>query len=144
MNGAIYLLDTNIISEAIKPVPNKMVMETLNEKISFCKIPALCWHELLFGMSRLEDGKKKNIIQEYLFDFVQKNFPIISYDNHAAWIHADIRARLEKEGVAAPLVDSQIASIAVANNMILVTRNLKDFTPMQKVTPLLLENWFGE
>ena len=69
-------------------------------------------------------------------------FEIIQYDNHAAWIQADIRSRLKENGTPIEFDDTQIASIAVSNCMILVTRNTKHFEPIQKVSPLMLENWF--
>lgn len=39
-------------------------------------------------------------------------------------------------------MDAQIASVAIANNLILVTRNQKDFEPIATVSTLMLENWF--
>ena len=64
------------------------------------------------------------------------------YDNHAAWIHADIRARLADEGTPIDFQDTQIASIAMSNNMVLVMRITEHFEPIQKVFLLMLENWF--
>ena len=137
-----YLLDTNIISELMKATPNKTVAEKAVEYESLCAIPSTTWNELLFGVQRIAEGKKKSLIFENLIDDIQANFPIINYDNHAAWIHADIRARLANSGTPIDFQDTQIASIAVSNNMILVTRNTKHFEPIQKVSPLMLENWF--
>jgi tRNA(fMet)-specific endonuclease VapC len=137
-----YLLDTNIISELMKATPNKTVAEKVVEYESLCAIPSTTWNELLFGVQRMAEGRKKSLIFEDLIDGIQANFPIINYDNHAAWIHADIRARLADDGTTIDFQNTQIASIAVSNNMILVTRNTKHFEPIQKVSPLMLENWF--
>ncbi len=137
-----YLLDTNIISELMKATPNKAVAEKTVEYENLCAIPSTTWNELLFGVQRLAEGKKKTLIFENLIDDIQANFPIVNYDNHAAWIHADIRASLANSGTSIDFQDTQTASIAVSNNMILVTRNTKHFEPIQKVSPLMLENWF--
>ena len=75
---------------------------------------------------------------------VQATFEIIQYDSHAAWIQADIRSRLKEAGTPVDFPDTQIASIAIANNMVLVTRNIKHFEPIQQVAPLMLENWFED
>lgn len=77
-----------------------------------------------------------------LIDDIQANYPIIQYDNHAAWIQADICYRLEEKDTPIDFQDTQIAAIAVSNNMVLVTRNTKHFVPIQEVSPLMLENWF--
>ena len=77
-------------------------------------------------------------------DFIQSNYEILPFDVHASWINSDIRERLEKKGRKAPLADSMIAATAIANNMILVTRNVKDFEDIKEVSALMVENWFEE
>lgn len=137
-----YLLDTNIISEMFRPKPNPLVFKKLEEYEKLCSLPSTAWNELLFGVNTMASGKKRDYIFSKLVDDIQANYEIIQYDNHAAWIHADIRSRLKEQGIGIDFQDSQIASIAVSNNMILVTRNTKHFEPIQKVSPLMLENWF--
>ena len=139
-----YLLDTNIISELMKATPNPKVVKKINSYENLCAIPSTTWTELLYGVNIMKSGKKRDFIFDYLVEMVQSRFEIIQYDNHAAWIHGDIRSRLHEAGSPVDFPDSQIASIAVANNMILVTRNTKHFEPIQKVSPLMLENWFED
>ena len=52
---------------------------------------------------------------------MQDAFPVIPYDIHAASINADITSLLLQLGKPTPILDTQIASIAIANNLILVT-----------------------
>ena len=137
-----YLLDTNIISEMFRPKPNPLVFKKLEEYEKLCSLPSTAWYKLLFGVNIMASGKKRDYIFSKLVDDIQANYEIIQYDNHAAWIHADIRSRLKEQGIGIDFQDSQIASIAVSNNMILVTRNIKHFETIQKVSPLMLENWF--
>ena len=137
-----YLLDANIISEIMCTEPDKNVVKNLSERDKLCAISATTWNELIYGVNVMEEGKKKKLIFDDLVDDIQANYEIIPYDNHAALIHADIRARLKEKGITIDFQDSQIASIAVSNNMILVTRNIKLFEPIQEVSPLMLENWF--
>ena len=137
-----YLLDTNIISEIMKAKPDENVLKQFTEHEKLCAISSTSWNELLYGVNTMAAGKNRDLIFDDLVDDIQANFEIIQYDNHAAWIHADIRSRLKEHGIGIDFQDSQIASIAVSNNMILVTRNIKHFEPIKKVSPLMLENWF--
>ena len=137
-----YLLDTNVISEIIKAKPDENVLRNFAEHEKLCSISSTTWNELLYGVNIMPAGKKRDLIFNDLIDDIQANYEIIHYDNHAAWIHADIRSRLKEIGLGIDFQDSQIASIAVANNMILVTRNIKHFEIIQQVSPLMVENWF--
>lgn len=137
-----YILDTNVISEIFKPLPNENVMRKFREYSNLCVLGSTTWNELLFGVNSMASGKMRDYIFDKLVDDIQSHLEIINYDNHAAWIHADIRSRLKEIGNPISFDDTQIASIALANCMVLVTRNTKHFEPIQKVSPLMLENWF--
>ena len=102
------------------------------------------YSEPITGVKRMTDEAKKALLLEDLIDDIQANYPIISYDKHAAWIQADICARLAEASQPIDFQDTQIASIAIANNMILVTRNTSRFEAIQKVAQLTVENWFEE
>lgn len=143
MSSPIYLLDTNIISELGKVKANQAVVEKVAQNKSQCAISTTTWNELLFGLQNMGDGKKKDFYFRFIVDYIQSEYPIISYDNHAAWIHADIRSRLRNAGTPQDFQDTQIASIAISNQMILVTRNTKHFEPIQRVNSCFyVENWF--
>ena len=137
-----YLLDSNIVSEIIKPLPDFNVIKKLVEHSSDCAICSPSWHELLFGMYRMPEGMNKKSLEKYLVDDVMENFKVLTYTKRSAEIHADIRAKTEKIGKPAPFADSLIASIALANHMVLVTRNTKHFEAIQEVSELQVENWF--
>ncbi len=135
----IYLLDTNIVSEPLKPVPNSRVLERIGRYDGMMAIPSVVWHELLFGVDRLPQGARKRRLRAYLHEVVAPSLPVVSYDDHAAWVHASFRAVLEAEGKIQGFADGIIAATAIANNLILVTRNTDDFTD---VPNLYIENWF--
>ena len=139
-----YLLDTNIISELMKQQPDKHVIAKIKEYERFCALSSTSWNELLYGINIMSAGRKRDFYFDTLVDKIQAEFDIIQYDNHAAWIQADIRSRLKENGTPVEFDDTQIASIAVSNGMILVTRNKKHFEPIQKISPLMLENWFED
>ena len=123
-----YLLDTNIVSEPVTSEPNKRVLSRLEREGESCAIASQVWHELLFGARRLPRGKRREALEAYLSEVIRPSFPILPYGEEAAGWHALERARLEKQGRPAPHVDGQIAAIAFANGLQLVTRNVKDFS----------------
>ncbi|MBO6219241.1 MAG: hypothetical protein J6N81_06685 [Treponema sp.] len=93
-------------------------------------------------MYRLEDGHNKRYLQDFLRNDIESEFKIKTYTKRAAEIHAELRAKLEKLGKPTQLDDSMIAAIALANHMVLVTRNAKHFEAIQEVSDLQVENWF--
>lgn len=138
----IYLLDTNIISEPTKSEPEEKVLTLLDGKGEFSTICSTVWFELLKGIAILPEGRKKTELEHFATDYVQFNFDIFPYDSHCASIQADIYARMLKNGTPVSVFDMQIAATALANNLIVVTRNAKDFEPIQKEFSLMVENWF--
>lgn len=135
----IYLLDTCIISEPVKPLPAARVIRCLEKYGDVSALAAPVLHEVLYGVNRLSEGKQKWMLKKYVHDIVLRQFPIVFYDEHAVWIHSDFRSKLECAGRTISFIDGMIASIAIANNMVLVTRNTADFEGIQT---LMLENWF--
>ena len=93
------------------------------------------------GASRMPDGKRKDFIMDFYINSVQKSYSFVDFDIHAATIYSDLKTRLEKIGKPAQELDLQIAACAIANNLILVTRNKKDFLNIQEVSNLMIENW---
>ncbi|WP_454739709.1 PIN domain-containing protein [Cupriavidus necator] len=134
-----WLLDTNIVSEAMRPRPEVAVMENLARYEGELAIPAPVWHELRFGWLRMPDGQRKDAVGRFVQDVVG-TLPVLPYDAAAARIHAELRHSRERAGFTLPFVDGQIASVAVAHGLTLVTRNTKDFA---ELTGLRLANWFG-
>lgn len=122
-----YLLDTNVISEPLRPNPAAGIMRRLREHENEIAIPAPVWHELRFGSSRLTQSRRRDVLERYIEDVVLASFPVLDYDREAADWHALERARLEAAGKTPPFIDGQIAAIAHVNGLILVTSNPTDF-----------------
>ena len=133
-----YLLDTNVISEATRPIPNPNIVRKLTEHQREIATAAVVFHELLYGCLRLPESQKRKFLLEYINQIPLK-MPILSYDPLAAQWHAEERARLSKVGKTPAFADGQIASIAYSNNLVLVTNNVSDF---QFFDGLRIENWF--
>jgi tRNA(fMet)-specific endonuclease VapC len=136
-----YLLDTNIVSEPVTPIPNRRVLTKLKKYEHELSTAAPVWHELVFGYERLPQSKKRTAIGEYLHQVVRASIPILPYDEVAATWHAEERNRLSAAGRSPSFIDGQIAAVAHANRLTLVTRNVRDFAGFRG---LKVENWFDE
>lgn len=138
----IYLLDTNIVSEFSKERPNEQVLDYYNVRKDYCAISSVTWQELIYSVSRMPNGKKKNTISSFI-ENLKKNIEIIPYDEFAASICGEVQSNAEQAGKKLPYCDSQIAATAISNGMILVTHNTEDFSYMEEKTFLRMEDWFA-
>lgn len=138
----MYLLDTNIISEPAKAKANPVVTEKILENIEYSCISSVVWAETLSGIKSLPDGNRKDMLFDYAINQIQKLYEILPFDDFAASIYSDLISRLQTKGKMSQKLDLMIASTAIANNLILVTRNTSDFQPIKEVSNLMLENWF--
>jgi predicted nucleic acid-binding protein len=121
----IYLLDTNVISETIKPKPNKKVIEWLESIPSHhFALSVISLGEIRKGVEKLQDlSKKTKIIQWLEIDLIASfTGRIIVIDEKVVekWGYICAKATL-------PAVDALIAASALTNNLKIVTRNTNDF-----------------
>jgi Predicted nucleic acid-binding protein, contains PIN domain len=141
----VYLLDTCVVSEATKPHPSEALLGQLAKHEGICAITSIVLHELRYGIERLPEGHKKRRLFAYLNDVVLPYLPIFPYDDHAALLHAEIRVEAaeptdaDSAGRTIPFVDGMIAAVAMANNLVFITRNVDDFRGINR---LMIENWF--
>ncbi|WP_414545320.1 type II toxin-antitoxin system VapC family toxin [Nostoc sp. CCY0012] len=133
-----FLLDTNILSEPARPIPNANVLHQIDIHKSEVAVSSVVVHELLHGCLRLPESKRREYLRNYIYESVL-NLPVFDYDLKAAQWHAQERVRLSQIGKTPAFVDGQIASIACSNNLVLVTNNVSDF---EFFNGLNVENWF--
>jgi len=133
-----YLLDTNVLSEAVKAFPDRYVMKMLEKHQDEIVTAAPVWHELLYGCLRLPVSPKRKMLEAYLEDVVFQSMDILPYDERAAEWHAEQRSKLSLHGKMPSFVDGQIAAITSVNDLILVTRNTQDFKSFDNFRVL---NW---
>ncbi len=120
-----YLLDTNIISETIKPKPNIQLIEWLKQVPSdSLYLSALSIGEIRKGIEMLSASKKKDALTLWLERdlMLMFNGRIVKIDTRVAEIWGQISAQHRT-----PVIDGLIAASAIANNFKLVTLNTKDF-----------------
>ena len=122
-----YLLDTNVVSELAKQNPNEDVVKYLNSHDELW-ISAIVVEELELGVQLLPEGRRRNVLREWLSQFLT-NFEgrIATIGKPEAEWAAVFQARAHLSGRALELGDALIAGTAMANAMAIVTRNVKDF-----------------
>jgi tRNA(fMet)-specific endonuclease VapC len=125
--GLKYLLDTNILSEPVKKLPDQNVLKALDKYAGEYCTCVTVWHELVYGIELLDHSKKKD------------SLTVLPYEKTSANWFAKERARLSKIGIITPMADGEIAAISAANSLTLVTRNANDF---ENFNGLIIENWF--
>ena len=124
-----YLLDTCVISELVRPRPDENVINwinnTPNERLFLSVITI---GEIRKGITKLPESKKKNQLANWLDtlleDYQKKIYPI---NLQVAENWGIIQGKADNDGTPLASVDSLIASIAYTHNLIVVTRNEKDF-----------------
>lgn len=131
-----YLLDTNVLSEGMRPQPDSRVIEWLNTHQEESAISSLTLAELARGAEAVADGKGKNELLR-LLRFMQEDFAdaILPFDDAAAWEWARYCKRAKDEGYTMTVMDSLIAATALANDLTVVTRNIADFPGLAVVNP---------
>jgi toxin FitB len=124
-----YLLDTCVISELVKPFPNGKVINWLrNTPDDRLFLSVVTIGEIRKGISKLGESKKKTLLTNWLNTLIQDyQNRIYSIDLMVAENWGNLQGMAEKTGNPMSSFDSLIAAIAYTHNLVLVTRNEKDF-----------------
>lgn len=125
-----YLLDTCAISEIIRPNPNKSFIQWLdsqNENNMFLSLLTL--GELYKGTFKLKNQDRQKSLLTWIEHNLKLRFHgrIISLDESIIFQWGKVNGESEQNGIKLPIMDSLISAIAITNNLIVVTRNEKDF-----------------
>ena len=123
-----YLLDTNIISEIVSKNPNEKVLNFLEKNKDNLYLSVVTIGEINAGIEKLDNSKRKDKLKLWLQDLLNKfEDKIINIDIYVMLLWGEISSTLKKQGIIISIMDCLIASCAIKENMILVTRNEKDF-----------------
>lgn len=126
----MIILDTNVISEPMKPEPNTKVVEWLNGQHNMALFTTTVnVMELRFGLERLPDGKRKADLWKAL-EFTLSllvGSRILPFDRSAADEAARIAATTEAAGKKVGVADGQIAAVAKTRGFSVATRDVEPF-----------------
>jgi len=129
-----YLLDTCLISELVKKVPNSAVVSWLDEQDEQSLfLSVLTIGELQKGISKLLDSPRKDELQAWIEHDLALRFMgrIIDIEMEVVLIWGRLQGESERKGESLPVMDSLIAATAKAHGLVVVTRNVKDIERCQ-------------
>jgi toxin FitB len=139
----MIVLDTNIVSEAMKPEPNPSVRAWLNDQaIETLYLSSVTLAELLFGVAALPAGKRKDMSAQAL-DGLTGLFRdrVLPFDIDAAHHYAKLAVMAKVGGRGFPTPDGYIAAIAASRGFIVASR---DMAPYEAAKVTVINPWEGQ
>ncbi len=131
-----YLLDTDTLIYVFKRAGN--CLARLNPQIdSDVAISTISLFELEYGMGKSD----KRIKMDSYVSSLCRRYAVLDFDRAASVQAGAMRALLHTRGTPIGPYDVQIAGIALANNLTVVTRNVREF---ERVPGLRVENWYDQ
>ena len=129
-----FLLDSTTVIYFFKYAGQVREHMRQHEDQDFKLCTPVLW-ELLTGANKSRDSST----QHARLALFQARFELLPFDPAAARHAAQVRAQLEAQGTPIGAIDTMIAGVALANGLILVTRNVREFA---RVPGLQIQNWF--
>ncbi len=126
----MILLDTNVLSEVVRPVPHEGVLAWLDSlDATKTATTATTVAELLYGVARLPEGRRKQRLSEEVRAQIEDDLEgrVEPFDRVAAAHYADIVSQRDRAGRPIRVADAQIAAICRKHAATLATRNVADF-----------------
>jgi predicted nucleic acid-binding protein len=136
----MIVLDTNVISEAMKPEPHPAVRSWLNAQATeTLYLSSVTLAELLFGIRALPAGKRKDMLAQTL-DGLLGLFRdrVLPFDTEAARRYADLAVLAKATGRGFPTPDGYIAAIAASRGFLVASR---DTAPYAAVKVTVINPW---
>jgi len=140
----MILLDTNVLSELMRPAPEPRVVRWLDS----CSgedvwVSAVTEAEILLGIQLLPKGRRRDGFTDLAGRMFEVDFSgrCLPFDTGAAVAYADIVATRTRLGSPISVEDAQIAAIARAGGLALATRNIKDFAGIEGLR--VIDPWSG-
>jgi toxin FitB len=126
----MIILDTNVLSEALKPNPNPQVLAWIGSRNARTLFTTSTTEaEIRFGVARLPEGQRKTGLSKVINEVFTVDFTnrVLPFDSRCAVSYAQIASNRERLGHPISQFDAQIAAIAVTNGFAIATRNVSDF-----------------
>lgn len=127
----MILVDTNVVSEVMRPRPSGAVLDWLNRTpTANLYVSSISIAEIEFGLQSLPDGQRRDFLTKRFEQFIEQGFEhrTLDFDATAALAYGEIMSRCRRTGRAMSILDGQIAAIASIHHATLATRNVGDFS----------------
>ena len=137
----MIVLDTNVISELMRPTPNATVVDWLDRQpTQSIWTASICVFEIHMGLSQLPDGRRRHELETRFKQVLQEDLVgrVLDLDTTAAFASADIASKNQSQGKPIELRDLLIAGTVTARRGTLATRNTKHFVNTEV---LLINPW---
>ena len=125
-----FLLDTNVVSEWVKPQPHSGVVAWLAEvDEDRVFMSAASFAEIRYGIERMPGGRRRERLAAWLADELPTRFEgrVLGIDRRIAEAWGVVMARGQRSGLAVGTMDAFFAATAEVHGLTLVTRNVRDF-----------------
>jgi predicted nucleic acid-binding protein len=126
----MIILDTNVVSEPLKPRPDEAVLEWLDRQApATLFLTTIGCAELWAGIACLPAGRRRTQLQQAMAREVLPLFPgrILDFDQESALAFGTLAAAAQAAGHPVNFADCAIAAIATRHRFMLATRNVRDF-----------------
>ncbi len=126
----MIVLDTNIISELMKPVPDANVVAWLDaQETTHLFVTTISIAKINYGLSILPKGKKREQLEGAFIGALEDAFDrrILSFDKSAAFTYGKLMESRKSLGRPLSILDGQIAAITHSSKASIATRNVRDF-----------------
>ncbi|WP_226019702.1 type II toxin-antitoxin system VapC family toxin [Novosphingobium sp. FKTRR1] len=124
----IYLIDSNVVSELMRPAPSDKVVTWLDRHAGNCALPTIAIYEVRAGINTIPPGRRRDELMGAFERIVARFGPrVVSFDRSSAEMAAELAGVSASAGRTMTTGDVQIAGIAGAYGLTLVTWNVKDF-----------------
>jgi predicted nucleic acid-binding protein len=126
----MIVLDTNVLSEALRSLPDPSVLSWLaNQPRASLFTTTVTRGEVLYGIRLLSDGKRRRGLWDAAQRIFSEDFAgqVLSFDSEAADMYAEIAASRRTTGKPISQFDAMIAAMARSRGATLATRNVNDF-----------------
>lgn len=126
----MIILDTNVLSEALRPTPDHQAMDWLaRQPRAALFTTTITRGELLYGALLLPQGQRRQALLAAVQAIVDIDMAgkVLDFDSNAADAYAQIAANRRQSGRPISQFDAMIAAIARSRDASLATRNVKDF-----------------